>query len=182
MRNGKRAWQKPPSVWLEQPARLGKQSARLPGKQPPQGQVADKASQNHGCQIQKVSGGSTYGEGNLVENNLSVWIIGADIKHISVAVGVGNHVYERGYTHAGQKQGQHGYKVAWGPASQAGHGAVQADEDEHKMPQEPVERQKQIGMHEAAGFRQCHDASQKGKILHEGAYALFRGAMGRVPE
>ena len=160
----------------------GEQSALPPGKQPPQGQMADKTSQNHGCQVQKVSCGRTYGEGNLVENNLSVWIIGADIKHIGIAVGMGSHIYERGYAHADQKQGQHGYKVAGGPASQAGHGAVQADEDEHKMPQESMKRQKQIGMHEAAGFRQCHDASQKGKILHEGAYAFFRPEMGLMPE
>lgn len=55
---------------------------------------------------------------------------------------------------------------------QSGHGAVQADEDEHEMPQEPMEGQKQIGVHEAAGFSQGHDASQKCKILHEGANAF----------
>ena len=82
-----------------------KPSERLPGKQPAQGQVADKASQNHGCQVQKVSCGRTYGEGNLVENNLSVWIIGADIKHIGIAVGMGSHIYERGYAYAGQNRG-----------------------------------------------------------------------------
>ena len=159
-----------------------KPSERLPGKQPAQGQVADKASQNHGCQVQKVSCGRTYGEGNLVENNLSVWIIGADIKHIGIAVGMGSHIYERGYAYAGQKQGEHGYKVAWGSAPQSGHGAVQADEDEHEMPQKSMEGQKQIGVHEAAGFSQGHDASQKCKILHEGANAFFRPAMGRMLE
>ena len=65
---------------------------------------------------------------------------------------------------------------------QSGHGAVQANEDEHEMPQEPMEGQKQIGVHEAAGFSQGHDASQKCKILHEGANAFFRPAMGRMLE
>ena len=64
-----------------------KPSERLPGKQPAQGQVADKASQNHGCQVQKVSCGRTYGEGNLVENNLSVWIIGAAAETVRTVTG-----------------------------------------------------------------------------------------------
>lgn len=144
--------------------------------------MAYKAAQDHGCQVQKISGGRTDGEGYLVEDNLPVWIIGTDIKHICVAVRMGSNIDERGHAHAGQEQGKHGCKIAGSPASQAGHGAVQSDENEHEMPQKPMEGQKQIGVHETAGFRQGHDAAQKGKILHEGAYAFFRTAMAGMSE
>ena len=45
-------------------------------------------------------------------------------------------LYKQGFLYfvAGQEQGKHGCKIAGSPASQAGHGAVQADEDEHEMP------------------------------------------------
>ena len=59
----------------------------------------DKTAKKNTDKVKTVSCKCSDHQGDLVKDDLPVWIIGTDVKHIRVAQGMGGHVDDVG-THA----------------------------------------------------------------------------------
>ena len=58
--------------------------------------MAYGSSRNYRQKIADISKGNPDGEGNPMENDLQIGVVGADVKHICVSVRTGQDVYDSG--------------------------------------------------------------------------------------
>ena len=126
------------------------------------------SSQDDGEDVEQISRKRTCGQGDLVENNLPIGIIRADIEHIRIPIRVGQHVDSCGNDAAEQKERQGGEEPAPAFSAEPPNGTEKNQENEHKMPEKAVEGQSPVGMHQAAGFCQGHHSAQEAVVLQKG--------------
>ena len=130
-------------------------------------QVDQEGAESRCGHVYDISPEDSRYQGNLVEYHLLGGVVGGDVEHVNVGVRPGGPVDEKGDEAADQKQGQSPEKSPAGPAGEGGEKAGDPGENQDKMPDEAVEGQSNVGVHEPAGFRQGHKAPQKPEILQK---------------
>ena len=127
----------------------------------------DPPAQADGEDIKTDSGASAYEQGYLIEKYLGHRIKGRDIEHVCLSMGGDINNRSKCEKHCQQWQCFCVFPPAF--SGKTAPVAVKTDEDQDQVPGQSVNGQCHVRLHQPGWFCQCHDASQKRKILKLGA-------------
>ena len=96
--------------------------------------MTDGASQDHRQKVQQVPRQDADGKGDLMKDHLTVGIIGADVEHVCISVGMGQNVDTGGGCAAEKKQRDGVKKVPDPLFAVSCQGTGESDKDQDKMP------------------------------------------------
>lgn len=112
-----------------------------------------------------------------MEDDLGYGIIGGDVKHIRPALR--KQVDGSGCEAEQEEQQKSRQKIPVVPVGQAGGSAVKGDKDQQDMPQQPVEGQRPVRVHESRRLQESHDPTEKSESLEIDGGSLAASSTGK---